>query len=180
MLSAFAKDTDGEPRDDINARTWIYDDTQVFFTIMVYFPFVANFFDTGISLKRSDDPLQPAAGSAGTDEQVVIPDSIDESDYPNSTARAEETTGIRSRQKRFLFEQDEQPINIFLCVSLPFSVPILTYDDRLTKKWKPRPARNKMGHKRPELQPSEDDFVQTDPDGEDDEDFFEDDEAEED
>lgn len=158
------------------ARTLFYDDHQLFFTIMIYFPFVVNSWSYGIPFdtishsfskpaimgpgsnvennhsvkgasvqERDEEPKLDASASEESDNNVLDFDrrSISLKTFPSFMPNAQnsgDTEGPKSRSKRTLY-MDDQEINIFLCLSTPFSVPLLKYDQDLLDAYKDKKAR---------------------------------------
>lgn len=162
-----------ESSDEESARSFFYEDHKVFFTMMVYFPFVVNTWSYGVP-SAGGGIFKEAADEDGSLEQVVVEGSetIEAEDEKTNqvlefSKRALDTdaferatrtnTTSRSRQKRTLY-MDDQTINLFLCISLPFSVPLLQYDEDLHQAHKNKNARVEFEKKLPQIEPHENEF----------------------
>ncbi|OQR75710.1 hypothetical protein BIW11_08245 [Tropilaelaps mercedesae] len=63
----------------------------------------------------------------------------------------------KSRSKRTLYI-DDQVINLFMCLSLPFSVPLLKYDQDLLEAYKNNKARKEQEHYLPSISAHDNEF----------------------
>lgn len=166
-------------------RTFFYDDHQIFFTMMVYFPFVVNKATVNFPLEAPPSSARSSVDSkvvsdvvvegASVHEQNVAPeeehnDAIEFSrrsleptsaqDTLKATENIEDSTDseVKSRSKRTLYI-DDQVINLFLCMSLPFSVPLLRYDEDLIEAYKNKKARKEHEKLLPLIPTHDEEFV---------------------
>lgn len=165
-------------------RTFFYDDHQVFFTIMVYFPFIVNSWSYGIPFDGAhfgkSALLQPGSREAQEGQiikgakvvehdeaEVSSPDDENENSITDFHRRSlpaplkqqisEGPASPKSRPKRTLYIED-QVINLFLCLSLPFSVPLLKYDQDLLEAYKNKKARKEHEKHLPSIPVHENEF----------------------